>query len=167
MTEESQVLTELRKMVGREMRITSPDEIGRSGIRAFAQAQGDMNPLYFDEEYASGTRHRGIIAPPTLVCETLQYMVGEVDETGGAAGRFGLPVGMEIRAANDYEFFQPMRPDDVLTAHWKVINVREKRGRTGTLYFLEYDITYTNQRDELLAVNHETMIFRDEGSGDG
>ena len=80
----------------------------------------------------------------------------------GAAGRFRLPVGMEIRAANDYEFFQPMRPEDVLTAHWKVINVREKQGRSsGTLYFLEYDITYTNQREELLAVNHETMIFRE------
>ena len=157
----SPVLAELKKMVGREMRITSPDEIGRSGIRSFAQAQGDMNPLYYDEEYASGTRHGGIIAPPTLVCETLQYMVGGVDETGGAAGRFGLPVGMEIRAANDYEFFQPMRPDDVLTAHWKVTNVREKQGRTGTLYFLEYDIMYTNQREEKLAVNHETLIFRE------
>ena len=120
-----------------------------------------MNPLYYDEEYASGTRYGGIIAPPTLVCETLQYMVGVVDETGGAAGRFGLPVGMEIRAANDYEFFQPIRPEDVLTAHWKVTNVREKQGRSGTLYFLEYDITYTNQRNELLAVNHETMIFRE------
>ena len=107
MTAESPILSELKKMVGREMRITSPDEIGKAGIRSFAQAQGDMNPLYYDEEYASGTRYGGIIAPPTLVCETLQYMVGEVDETGGAAGRFGLPVGMEIRAANDYEFYQP------------------------------------------------------------
>ena len=167
MTEESPVLVELKKMVGREMKITSPDEIGRSGIRAFAQAQGDMNPLYLDEEYASGTRHGGIIAPPTLVCETLQYMVGKVDATGGAAGRFGLPVGMEIRAANDYEFFQPLRPDDVLTAHWKVMDVREKQGRTGRLYLLEYDITYTNQRNEMLAVNHETLIFREEEARDG
>ena len=167
MNAESAVLAELKKMVGRQMTITSPEEIGRSGIRAFAQAQGDLNPLYLDEEFALGTRYGGIIAPPTLVCETLQYMVGELDETGGAAGRFGLSVGMEIRAANDYEFFQPLRPDDVLTAHWKVTNVREKQGRTGTLYFLEYDITYTNQRDEMLAVNHETLIFRDEGTRDG
>lgn len=162
MTEESPVLAELKKMIGKEMRITSPDEVGKSGIRAFAQAQGDMNPLYFDENYASETRYGGIIAPPTLVCETLQYMVGEVDDTGGAAERFGLPVGMEIRAANDYEFFQPLRPDDVLTAHWTVMDVYEKRGRTGALYFLEYDITYTNQGGDLLAVNHETLIFRED-----
>ena len=148
-------------MVGMEMTMTAPEETGRAAIRCFAEAMGDLNPLYLDQDYASQTRHGGIVAPPTMVCETLQYMVGEVDETGGARSRFGLPVGMEIRAANDYEFFQPLRPDDVLTAHWKVTGIREKQGRTGVLYFMEYDIAYTNQRGELLAVNHETMIFRD------
>ncbi|MEE9248894.1 MAG: MaoC family dehydratase N-terminal domain-containing protein [Dehalococcoidia bacterium] len=162
MAEESPILTELKKMVGREMVITGPEEVGRAAIRYFAQAIGDMNPLYLDEEYARGTRHGGIIAPLTLVCETMYYLVGDVDETGGPARRFGLPVGMEIRGANDYEFFQPFRPDDILTAHWKVTDVLQKKGRSGLLYFLQYDITYTNQRKELLAINHETLIFREK-----
>jgi hydroxyacyl-ACP dehydratase HTD2-like protein with hotdog domain len=90
----------------------------------------------------------------------MQYLVGECDETGGPARRYGLPVGMEIRAENDYEFFQPFRPDDILTAHWKVTDIVQKEGSTGTLYFLIYDITYTNQRNELLAINHEKLVFR-------
>ena len=147
-------------MLGREVEVTAPEEVGRAAIRYFAQAIGDKNPLYLDEEFAKGTRHGGIIAPPTFVCETIYYQGSEVDENGGAVRQFRLPLGSEIRAANDYEFFQPFRPDDVLTAHWKATDIYEKRGSTGTLYFFEYDITYTNQRGELLAINHETMIAR-------
>ena len=160
MTERSEVLEQLKAMIGKEMVVTAPEEVGRASIRAFAQANGDMNPLYFDEGFVRGTRHGGIIAPPTFVCESMQYLVGEVDETGGPARRFLLPIGMEVRGGNDYEFFRPVRPDDVITARWKVTNVYEKQGRTGRLYFLEYDITYANQRDELLTVNHEWLVFR-------
>lgn len=155
------LLEELRRQfLGKEMVATAPEEFGRASIRLFAQAVGDMNPLYYDEGYARRTRYGGIIAPPTFVCETMQYQVGPLDHTGGPAHRFGLPVGTEIRGGNDYEFFQPVRPDDVLTAHWKVKDIQEKKGRTGRLLFLIYDITYTNQRGELLAINHEWLIFR-------
>ncbi len=151
-------------MLGREMDITAPEEVGRAAIRYFAQAIGDENPLYSDEEFAKNTRYGGIIAPPTFVCETIYYQGSDLDENGGPARQYRLSIGNEIRAANDYEFFQPFRPDDVLTARWKTTDVYEKRGSTGTLYFFEYDITYTNQRGELLAINHETMIarFREE-----
>ncbi len=160
MTQESNMLDRLRTMIGKKMAVTSPEEFGRASIRYFAQAVGDMNPLYWDEEYAKKTRYGGIIAPPTFVCETMQYLVGEVDETGGPARRFGLPIGTEIRGGHDYEFFRSVRPDDILTARWKVKDVYEKKGRSGKLYFLVYDITYTNQRNALLAINHEWLIFR-------
>ncbi|MCH8088956.1 MAG: MaoC family dehydratase N-terminal domain-containing protein [Chloroflexi bacterium] len=61
MAQESSILAELKKMVGREMVITGPEEVGRAAIRYFAQAIGDMNPLYLDEEYARGTSDGGII----------------------------------------------------------------------------------------------------------
>jgi acyl dehydratase len=163
--QDTPILDQIRKMIGKEMVVTAPEEVGQSFIRYFAQAIGDMNPLYFDEAYARGTRYAGIIAPPTFVCESVQYLVGEVDEEGGAAQRFriGLPIGNEIRAANDYEFFQPVRPGDIITAHWKVTDAYEKNGRTGKLYFLVYDITYTNQRNELLAINHEWLVLQVPG----
>ena len=161
MAKRPDILEIQKTMLGKEMEVTAPEEVGRAAIRYFAQAIGDKNPLYFDEEFAKGTRYGGIVAPPTFVCETTYYHGSERDENGGPARRFRSPVGTEIRAANDYEFFQPFRPDDVLTAHWKTTNIYEKKGSTGTLYFFEYDIIYTNQRDELLAINHETLIFRD------
>ena len=165
MSEESSVLKQLKNMVGKEMVVTAPEEVGQASIRYFAKAIDDLNPVYFDEKYAKNTRHQGIIAPPTFVCESMQYLVGDVDEVGGPARRLRLPVGTEIRGGNDYEFFQPLRPDDIMTAHWKVLDVYEKTGQKyGKMYFLVYDITYTNQRNELLAVNHEWLIFLESDS---
>ena len=71
MAQESSILTELKKLVGKEMEITGPEEVGRAGIRYFAQAIGDMNPLFSDEEYGKATRWGSVIAPPTFLftCE--------------------------------------------------------------------------------------------------
>lgn len=164
MEPESSLLERLKALIGQEMVATAPEEIGRAGIRQFAMAIGDTNAIYSDEAYAGTTQYGGIIAPPTMVCETVQYLVGDVDETGGPARRLGLQTGMEVRGGNDYEFVQPLRPDDIITAHWKVTDVAEKRGKTGRLFFLNYQIRYTNQRSELLAINNEWLVFRDPPS---
>ena len=109
------LLDSLKQMVGTEMVVTAPEPVGRAFIRQFALAIEDDNPVYQDEEYARDTRYGGVIAPPTYICETMQYLVGEVDEAGGPARRLRLPVGTEIRGGNEYEFFQTgRRPDGSL-----------------------------------------------------
>ena len=42
------------------------------GLRHFAYGYGDDNPLYCDDDYATGTRWGGLIAPPTFL-----YTMGE------------------------------------------------------------------------------------------
>lgn len=154
------LVTQLRQLVGTEITGTATEPVGRAFIRQFALAIEDDNPLYHDEEYARETRYGGIVAPPTYVCETWQYFPGDLNETGAPAQRIRLPVGTEIRGGNEYEFFQPFRPDDIITARWKVVDVYQKQGGTGRLIFLVYDITYTNQRGERLAVNRERLIYQ-------
>ena len=39
-------------------------EVDRGGIKRFADAIGDFNPLYWDEEYAKSSRYGSIISPP-------------------------------------------------------------------------------------------------------
>ena len=161
MSDDGEVLVaQLQQLVGTEMTVTAQEAVGRAFIRQFALAIEDDNPLYHDEEYARGTHYGGIVAPLTYICETWQYLVGDLDETGWPARRIRLPVGTEIRGGNEYEFFQPFRPDDILTARWKVVDVYQKQGRTGSLIFLVYDITYTNQRGERLAVNREWLVYQ-------
>ena len=47
-------------------------EVSRDGLRHFAYGYGDDNPLWCDEDYASGTRWGGLIAPPAFL-----YTMGE------------------------------------------------------------------------------------------
>ena len=156
----SALTPEIMALVGREWVYHAPEEIGAASIRKFALSIGDSNPLYSDGEYARGTSYGGIIAPPTFVCETMQYMVGELDESGGPAGRVKLPLGSEIRGSNDYHFHQPLRPDDLLTVRWRVADIRERDGRTGKLVIVTSEVSYWNQHGALLATNAETNLFR-------
>lgn len=155
-------LEELGRWIGREVTYTAPDELGRAAIRYFAFALEDDNPLYHDEAVARASRHGGIIAPPTLVCETNQYMPGRPDEHGyiGHCWTLPLPTRRFIRGGNDYEFHQPARPEDRLTVTWRITDVDERQTRQGPMLFVVSEIRYLNQRGELLVVNRETNIYR-------
>ena len=155
------LLEQLQATVGRELVFHAPDEIGRSAFRQYALAVGDFNPVYSDREQAAVIGLRDVMGPPTLVCDTWQYVDSDMDERGDLVGRgfFGELTG--LRAGNEYEFFQPVHPDDVLTARWVVKDVYERTGRSGTLIFQIIEATYYNQRDELLARNTETLFYRE------
>ena len=147
-------------LLDKEWVFTAPEEIGRASIRRFAQAIGDANPLYHDATHAGESKYEGIIAPPTMVCETLQYMAGGLNEAGGNDQRPVLPLDGEIRGGNEYTLFKPLRPEDILTVRWRAADVTEKEGRSGKLVFLVSQIVYTNQHSTTLAVNRETTIYR-------
>jgi acyl dehydratase len=51
-------------------------EINIDAIRHYAWGIGDDNPLWLDPEYASRTRYRGIIAPPTILYATDRVISG-------------------------------------------------------------------------------------------
>lgn len=153
---------QLKATVGRELVFRAPDEIGRSAFRQYALAVGDFNRLYYDREHAASNGLRDVTAPPTLICDTWQYVDSDMDVRGDLSGRgpFGELTG--LRAGNEYEFFQPVHPDDVITARWLVKDVYERTGRSGSMIFQVVEATYRNQRGELLARNTETLFYREE-----
>ena len=153
---------QLKATVGQELVLQAPDEIGRAAFRQYALAVGDFNPLYSEREHATSHGLRDVVAPPTLICDTWQYVDSDMDERGDLAGRgsFGELTG--LRAGNEYEFFQPVHPDDVITARWLVKDVYERTGRSGSMIFQVVEATYKNQRGELLARNTETLFYREE-----
>ena len=53
--------------------------VEKGAVRKFAEAIGDPNPLYVDEEAAKASRYGGLIAPPTFP-RTFEY--GEVEGLG-------------------------------------------------------------------------------------
>ncbi|MBA4116191.1 MAG: MaoC family dehydratase N-terminal domain-containing protein, partial [Rubrobacter sp.] len=40
--------------------------VEKGAVRKFAEAIGDLNPLYMDEEVAKASRYGRLIAPPTF-----------------------------------------------------------------------------------------------------
>lgn len=157
------LLDTLRTWIGREVTYTAPEEVGRAGIRYFALALDDDNPLYRDEAFAAGTRHGGIVAPPTFVVDTNQFYRLPADDSGYAGHRWPLPLdNLEFRrGSNDYEFFEPVRPSDRVTVTWRVTDIVERRTRRGgDLIFVTSEARYTNQDGKLLATNRETNIYQ-------
>lgn len=156
------LLEQLKATVGRERVFQAPDEIGRPAFRQYALAVGDFNPSYSDREQAVSNGLRDVMAPPTLVCDTWQYVDSDMDERGDLLGRGPFRELVGLRAGNEYEFFQPIHPDDVITARWLVKDVYERTGRSGTLIFQVIEATFHNQRGDLLARNTETLFYREE-----
>lgn len=160
----SAVLESLQPWVGRTVCFTAPEPIGAASFRYFALSIGDTNALYSSRVAAAEVGLRDVIAPPTLVCESNQYMTSVADHEGYAGHQWDLPVpegARQIRGGNAYDLFQPVHPDDVITATWRITEISEKPARGGgTMVFIISEVAYTNQRGEALATNTDTMIWQ-------
>jgi len=153
---------ETKAMIGKK-RINIYD-VTKKDIRRFAQAIGDPNPLYYDEEYARETRYGKIIAPP-LFCHSFAFEdvpAEKLREDGLPAAGRSLPLKTNriMAGGKEVEFFKPMRPGDTITQVGKIIDIYEKEGRSGPLVFTVYENRYTNQDGELVAVEKLTSIHR-------
>lgn len=153
---------EVRALEGQTRVYTAPEPFGAAAGRYFALAVGDDNPLYFDAEYARQQGLPGVTLPLTLVCETNQYAGLPMDHEGYAGHTWGLniPGTRQVRGGNSYVFHRRIRPEDVVTATWRIESVTEKVTGSGLpMLLIKSKATYTNQDGELLAENEETLIF--------
>lgn len=154
---------ELKTWIGKEVRYPAREPLGKASIRYFALALGDPNPLYQDEAYAQAAGYRSIIAPPTLVCETCQYAHQDPDRDGYIGHEWRLPLAhcRLVRAGNEYEFYQPVYPDDEISVTFRLDSIEERSwSRGGTQLFVTSLARYFNQRDELLASNREITVVQ-------
>lgn len=145
MAEESLITEEMRKAVGSLINICIT-KIERTKIKMFVQATRDTNPLWQDEEYARKTGYGGTIVPPGYLV-TMQ-MEGE---SPGFYMPYMLSLKGAIDAGGDWEFFKPVRPDDVIVVDRKLVDLYEKKGSLGTMLFNVFETTYRNQQGEIVA----------------
>lgn len=153
---------ELRAMVGREVTYTAPEPLGAAAIRYFARAIGDDNPLYTDASFARAHGYDGVIAPPTLVCESNAYADLPRGPEGYAGHEWRLPVpGTRlVRGGNSYTFHRAVGPDDVITATWRIAAIEEKTRRDGSTMLVVTSVArYTDQHGDPLADNEELLVY--------
>jgi acyl dehydratase len=121
-------------------------------IRAFAEAVGDLNPLYLDAEVARQAGYPDVIAPPTF-CMQLRggRMLPEVPLEPGLVG---LHAGQEI------EFYDEIYAGQTYTATARVAEVYEKTGRSGPLGVIVREVTIKDADGKTVVVVREREMVR-------
>lgn len=146
MAQESLITEEMQKAIG-QIVSSQVVEVTRSMIAKYLEAVGESNPLYWDEEYARRSEYGGVVAPPGLLL-TIQMHGG----SPRAHLPFKRPLERGVNAGSEWEFYRVVRPGDFIFSVVKLANLIERQGKKfGTMLFYVYEITFINQRGELVA----------------
>jgi acyl dehydratase len=150
MTISPQQISQLESRIGVELPPVSYD-IEKGLIRRFAQAVGDANPLWQDEDYAREIGYQSLVAPPNLILtlgfdRVLEEFIADDSLT-------------VLHGSTELECHAPVQAGDVITAGAKIANVRQRQGQTGATVFVTFEITYTNQRQQTVADCRQMAII--------
>ncbi len=155
-------IAEVRKRLGAYFKVPRRiEQATPDAIRRFAEATGDPNPLWTDPTYATGTRFGGIVAPPGFYHAVFA-------STGMRAG--GLAGVHAFHSGSDWEWFQPIRANDIITATYRPVKVEEKASQfAGRIVIIHGEAYYFNQLGDTLArtvgwtIRTERQASREKG----
>lgn len=150
---------EAKKYIGR---VDAPyvREVEKGAVRRYADAVGNENPLYRDEEYARKTRYGGLISPPGFfgwpvhsepASESVLAAMAAVEK----AGYHRLLDGGIV-----YDFFRPVRPGDKLIVYMKVKDITERESKGGAMIVMELEANYLSEDGDPVARSCQTLIRR-------
>ncbi len=109
-------------------------------LKRFAEAVGDSNPRWLSE------------APPTFLVALAPPAahLPEAEEYGKGW----------LNGGNRFEYIEPVKVGDRITATGKVVEVYEKTGSSGSLLFIIFENEYVNQEGRTVARLRGTAIRR-------
>jgi acyl dehydratase len=165
--EKSFITEEFRAWIGRETAPIVGYPVSEHEIRRFCYAVDDLNPLFLDPEYAATSLNQGIIAPPMFVSVPFatDIPLAEFPPDGiqiPKQAKNVMPPLSERRMGGgiETEYFQPVRPGDVLTRKTRLADLYERTGKSGLTAFGVLETTFTNQRGEVVAIERQIGIFK-------
>jgi acyl dehydratase len=166
-TDDSELLNAAaRALIGRETE-TYLGELTLRDCQRYAIATGDLNPLYFDGDYAQKSAYGGLIAPPNMLTAVRAWGPGAREDDLAPDGVVDLPeeklpIRLQRRMAGGQEliFHSPPRPGDHITRRGAIISMEERRGRSGAFVLMVREDRYYNDRGELLVTCRETVLVR-------
>ncbi len=131
-------------------------EIGREKMREYAAAAKDGRPIFHDEELAKQTSYGDIIAMPNFAAVYALRGAGMVliDQ------EIKLNLALLVHGAQEFEWFDVVKPNDIITETGKVADIYEK----GDLDFVVYEGEGKNQDGKLICRSKATFIIRGGGS---
>lgn len=126
--------------------------VSAAEIRAFAEAVGDLNPLYLDAEYAREAGYPDVIAPP-MFCMRLRggHMLPEVPLEPGIVG---------LHAGQELEFYDEIYAGQTYTVTARIASVYEKTGRSGPMGVIVREAEIKDCTGKKVVVMRERQIVR-------
>jgi hypothetical protein len=113
--------------------------------------------IYWDEEFARGTSHGGIVAPPDFNPFAWPAQRPAARAAGAATG----PGGRRLTGLNGGQtdtYGVPMRPGDVITARSRLRDWQERQGRFGLMLYAFSELEWRNQDDQFVRLRVSTSI---------
>lgn len=110
--------------IGRSYPPTAPYEVGREKIREFAEAIGDPNPVYADQEAAKALGHSDVIAPPTFPIVLTMRASDQIV----ADPELGLDYTKVVHGDQKFVYTRPVRAGDRLLVTMHIDNIRSAAG---------------------------------------
>jgi acyl dehydratase len=111
---------------GRTFPPGEPYEVSRVKIREFADAIGDMSPVYRDRDAAVAAGHPDVIAPPTFaIVISMANSARAMADPG-----LGLNYAMVVHGEQRFEYTRPIQAGDVLVATSTIAGIRVVKSNT-------------------------------------
>jgi len=139
MVESSSGIDRLRAKAGAEWP-AGVYQIDSGKVQRFVQATGDPNPRWQNQEYA----------PPTFIVSLGFDQIEQELAT--------VPSVTLLHGSTELECYQPVKVGDTLTVTAKITDIRERQGKMGKTAFVTFELTYKNQRQELIARCRQMLI---------
>ena len=152
MVEASAITEEIRAMLDIEVGPRTY-KIEKWMLKKFADVIDDPNPLWQDEVYARKTNYRGIIASPTFVANFCK-----LDEQEEWFSSVKCPLTRILAGGCEIENFQPVMPGDLISVTGKLVDLQERKGKSGNLLFFTFERTYKNPKEEVVTKLRWTLI---------
>src|SRR5690606_20150842 len=160
---ESFLTAEVLSYIGKAGKPVTGYSITEQEIRRYCYAVDDLDPRWLDPKASA----EGVSAPPMFVSIPfdIDRPLHEISEDGTALEHEGvifppLSLKRKLFGGLEIEWFQEIRPGDVLTRQYCVRDIFERRGASGVSVFVRIECAYTNQRGEQVAVEVNTIICR-------
>lgn len=171
------ITDEVKALIGLESEWEeSCDVVERGQIRRHIQATIEDDPVYWDDDYAAGTKFGGVVAPPLFPLHALRVPAGTPDPFEGRAtdpdfdgsvrgvmkGLVPLPIPLTrvLNGGNEVEIYQQAKPGEKIRVKSKYIDIYQREGKSGPLVFLLTETSYFNEKNELLLKSVQTRIIR-------
>ena len=139
MTEDSLGIDGLKAKIGAEWP-AGVYQVDRGMVQQFVQAIGDPNPRWRNEE----------CAPPTFI---VSLGLEQIEQELAI-----VPSVTLLHGSTELECYQPVVLGDTLTVTAKITDIRERQGKMGKTAFVTFELTYKNQRQELIARCRQMLI---------